>query len=92
MSEPSTGDDSGNDGMRPTAIGPFSAPHGTTNRTRTIPVPWIDCAICKWRHYPSTSKGRWHIATTCSNCGGELTIPVIVEPEPPSPGPERSAP
>jgi hypothetical protein len=63
--------------VRLTAIGPFSAPAGATNRTRTIPVPWIDCETCSWRHFPSTSNGRWHIATTCANCGGELTIPVV---------------
>lgn len=66
--------------IRPTAIGPFSAPPGTTNRTRTIPVPWVDCSTCSWRHYPSTSGGRWHIATTCANCGAALTIP-DVEPD-----------
>ena len=64
-------------GVRPTVIGPFSAPAGATNRTRTIPVPWVDCETCSWRHYPSTTDGRWHIATTCLNCGADLTIPAL---------------
>jgi len=73
-------------GVRPTAIGSFNAPEGETNRTRTIPVPWIDCEACAWRHFPSTTKGRWHIATTCTNCGAELTLPAAVS------GPAPSAP
>ncbi len=62
-------------GVRPTTIGPFNGRVGETNRTRTIPVPWIDCDACALRHYPSTTKGRWHIATKCMSCGAELTIP-----------------
>jgi hypothetical protein len=76
-------DDLAAGGMRPTAVGPFSAPQGSTNRTRVIPVPWVDCATCGWRHYPSTSGGRWHIATACANCGGELSIPEIEAPPAP---------
>lgn len=68
--------------VRPTSVGPFNAPVGATNRTRTIPVPWVDCDACTWRHFPSTSNGRWHIATTCMNCGAELTIPAVADPEP----------
>jgi hypothetical protein len=63
------------DGIRPTTIGPFNARDGTSNRPRPVPVPWIDCANCTWRHYPSISAGRWHIATQCANCGAQLTLP-----------------
>lgn len=62
-------------GIRPTPIGPFKAALGSTNRTRTIPVPWIDCVACAWRHYPNTANGRWHIATSCANCGAPLDLP-----------------
>ena len=58
--------------QRPTAIGPFSAAQPGTSRMRSIPAPWIDCAECGWRHYPSTSGGAWHIATACVSCGGPL--------------------
>lgn len=61
---------------RPTSIGPFGgSATGGTNRTRVVPVPWIDCEDCAWRHYPSIIKGRWHIATTCVNCGAALAVP-----------------
>jgi hypothetical protein len=73
--------------VRPTTIGPFNGRVGETNRTRTIPVPWIDCDACSLRHYPSTTKGRWHIATTCMGCGAELTIPEAPAASPaPAPG------
>jgi hypothetical protein len=67
-------------GLRPTTIGPFNGRQGETNRTRTIPVPWIDCTKCSLRHYPSTTKGRWFMATACMGCGTELTIPVEADP------------
>lgn len=72
VTEPDRPDPSG---VRPTKIGQFNARAGETNRTRTIPVPWIDCDACSLRHYPSTTKGRWHIATVCKGCGAELAIP-----------------
>lgn len=59
-------------GQRPTEIGPFRAAQAGTTRTRTIPVPWIDCARCGWRHYPSATGGTWHIATACVSCGQSL--------------------
>ena len=74
------------DSVRPTAIGPFNGRVGETNRTRTIPVPWIDCEACKLRHYPSTTKGRWFIAATCMGCGAELAVPGSTE-EPTAPAP-----
>jgi hypothetical protein len=67
-------------GIRPTAIGPFNAAQGTSNRARQVPVPWVDCSACKWRHYPSTAGGRWHIATACANCGAKLVIPAAAVP------------
>lgn len=68
---PPTGD------QRPTEIGPYSGTASPGNRARIIPVPWIDCSQCAWRHYPSTNLGRWHIATTCASCGAALTHPGI---------------
>ena len=59
-------------GQRPTEIGPFSGAQAGTSRTRQIPAPWIDCAECGWRHYPSTSGGAWHIVTACGSCGEPL--------------------
>lgn len=79
-----TGDDDP-DGIRPTAIGPFYGRQGPGNRPRTTPVPWIDCASCAWRHYPSTAGGRWHIATHCANCGNPLVIPEKTDPPPANP-------
>jgi hypothetical protein len=57
---------------RPTRLGTYSVTQPGTTAKRVIPVPWIDCATCKWRHYPSTSGGRWHIATRCVSCGGVI--------------------
>jgi hypothetical protein len=65
------------DGIRPTTIGPFNARQGSSNRPRIIPAPWIDCATCGWRHYPSTTSGRWHIATHCAHCGAGLVLPEL---------------
>ena len=59
-------------GQRRTAIGPFSGAQHGARRARPIPVPWIDCANCGWRHYPSTAGGVWHIATACVSCGDAL--------------------
>lgn len=42
------------------------------NSKRTTPAPWVDCAHCGRRHYPSTTRGRWYIATTCLSCGAAL--------------------
>lgn len=67
MAPPQTGD------QRPTEIGAFTP----GSRTRVIPVPWIDCERCAWRHYPSTNGGRWHIATACASCGAALSVPGI---------------
>ncbi len=89
----SPGDPKPTPGVRPTEIGAFSAPAGETNRTRTIPVPWIDCDACAWRHFPSTTKGRWHIATTCSNCGAGLTFPAgVADPAPAVPAEDEGSP
>jgi hypothetical protein len=73
-----TGEDE--EGIRPTAIGAFNAREGSSHRARIIPVPWIDCTACAWRHYPSTTGGRWHIATHCANCGAPLEIPEAADP------------
>ena len=54
---------------RPTRVGAYSVTQPGTTRKRVIPPPWIDCDNCHWRHYPSTSGGRWHIATRCVSCG-----------------------
>ncbi len=59
-------------GDRPTRVGTYSVTQPGTTTKRVIPAPWIDCEHCKWRHYPSTSRGRWHIATLCVSCGGAL--------------------
>jgi hypothetical protein len=59
-------------GERPTEIGPFSGAQVGAGRPRPIPVPWIDCVECGWRHYPSTTGGAWHIATSCVSCGEPL--------------------
>jgi hypothetical protein len=59
-------------GQRRTVIGPYSGAQPGTSRTRPIPVPWIDCVRCGWRHYPSTTGGVWHIATACVSCGASL--------------------
>lgn len=64
-------------GQRPTEIGAFSVAPTPGSRTRVIPVPWIDCEQCAWRHYPSTNGGRWHIATACASCGAALSVPGI---------------
>ncbi len=61
--------------QRPTTIGPFSGAQSGSNRTRRVPAPWIDCALCAWRHYPSASGGTWYIATACVSCGAPL-VPV----------------
>ncbi len=61
-------------GDRPTRLGPFSLAQPGTSRSRVVPVPWIDCSVCSWRHYPSTAGGRWHIATTCVSCGAPLDL------------------
>ena len=63
--------------QRPTVIGPFSGAQPGTSRTRQIPAPWIDCAACGWRHYPSTTSGAWHIVTACVSCG--LPLPSVVD-------------
>ena len=42
------------------------------NRAREIPSPWIDCEACGQRHYPSTTRGLWYIATSCVSCGTTL--------------------
>jgi hypothetical protein len=59
-------------GQRPIPIGPFNAVQPGATRARTIPAPWIDCPQCGWRHYPSTSGGRWQIATACASCRAPL--------------------
>jgi hypothetical protein len=59
-------------GVRRTAIGAFNVSQPGRTGARTIPVPWIDCNACSWRHYPGTTRGLWHIATTCVACGAEL--------------------
>lgn len=59
-------------GQRLTRIGPYSAAQPGTSRSRVIPAPWIDCPQCGWRHYPSTSAGRWLIATACVSCRAPL--------------------
>src|SRR6185503_5215523 len=70
----SSGRDDGTSGdPRPTRIGLFIADASTTERRRDVPVPWIDCPACGWRHYPATAGGRWHIATTCEGCAADLT-------------------
>jgi hypothetical protein len=61
-------------GQRRTVIGPFSGAQPGTSRARPIPVPWIDCVGCGWRHYPSTAGGAWHIATVCVSCGKPLPV------------------
>jgi hypothetical protein len=73
-------------GQRRTVIGPFSGAQPGTSRARTIPVPWIDCVECGWRHYPSATGGAWHIATVCVSCGKPLpdvTLDTDEKPEVP---------
>ena len=60
---------------RLTRIGAVNVKVDGTNKKRTIPTPWLDCADCGRRHYPSTIAGRWHIATTCLSCGKALPGP-----------------
>jgi hypothetical protein len=62
-------------GPRLTPIGRFNVTEPGTVRKRAVPVPWVDCAACAWRHYPSTDLGLWYIATTCVSCGAELEAP-----------------
>ena len=59
---------------RPTPIGPFNVVAPGTDRIRRVPVPWIDCPACGWRHYPTADAGRWHIATRCEGCGAEIGV------------------
>jgi len=69
------------EGQRPTPLGPFSATVPGSNRSRKVPAPWIDCPKCAWRHYPSTSGGRWHIATRCVSCGTPLEVDELLTDE-----------
>lgn len=74
----SAGPDDGTSGdPRPTRIGPFNAVDSGTKRRRDVPVPWLDCPACGWRHYPATAGGRWHIATTCEGCAADLSSDVV---------------
>jgi hypothetical protein len=57
---------------RLTMLGGFNVKVPGTNARRTVPAPWIDCDQCGWRHYPSITGGRWHIATTCVSCSAAL--------------------
>ena len=60
-------------GVRLTKVADYNTPQpGNKRGPRTIPVPWIDCAKCASRHYPSTTRGRWYIATDCVACGAAL--------------------
>jgi hypothetical protein len=63
------------EGLRPTTLGEYSLAQQGTSRARAVPVPWVDCLACAWRHYPITSAGRWHIATACASCGKPLAVP-----------------
>jgi hypothetical protein len=74
----SSADDSAS-GQRRTVIGPFSGAQPGTSRTRPIPVPWIDCVECGWRHYPSATGGAWHIATVCVSC--RKPLPDVTTPD-----------
>jgi hypothetical protein len=56
-------------GERLTRVAGYSVTQPGTSVKRVIPAPWIDCQHCSWRHYPSISGGRWHIATRCVSCG-----------------------
>jgi len=58
--------------MRETSIGVYNLSQPGTAAKRVVPAPWIDCDGCGWRHYPSTSAGRWQIATACASCGAAL--------------------
>lgn len=78
------------DADRLTRIGQFSLAQPGTSRARAVPVPWIDCPTCAWRHYPSTSGGRWHIATRCVSCGMVLEGDDQTLPDTPSGANERS--
>jgi hypothetical protein len=57
---------------RLTDIGAVNVKVAGTNVKRAVPAPWIDCENCARRHYPSTTRGRWYIATTCLSCGQPL--------------------
>jgi hypothetical protein len=75
MSVPASNERVSADGPRRTPIGAFNVARPGTASRREIPVPWIDCTVCSWRHYPSTDLGLWHIATTCVSCGADLETP-----------------
>jgi hypothetical protein len=59
---------------RLTDVGGFSTKVTGTNARRTVPAPWVDCESCARRHYPSTTAGRWYIATNCLSCGALLPV------------------
>ena len=50
----------------------FNVSQPGTAARRAVPVPWVDCTACSWRHYPSTDVGLWYIATTCVACGADM--------------------
>ncbi len=67
-------DDATSGDPRPTTIGPFNTTEPGRDRKRSVPVPWIDCPACGWRHYPAADGGRWHIATKCEGCNADLGL------------------
>lgn len=75
MSVPASNGSASTNGPRKTTIGAFNVFKPGTASRRVIPAPWIDCAVCSWRHYPSTDVGVWYIATTCVSCGADLEMP-----------------
>jgi hypothetical protein len=72
MSVSATNSQDSADARRRTTIGAFNVSQPGTAARRAVPVPWVDCAACSWRHYPSTDLGLWYIATTCVACGADL--------------------
>src|ERR1051326_7013280 len=65
-------------GQRPLKVEFYNDMLPGSSKRRTIPAPWIDCQGCAWRHYPSTNRGRWYIATICVSCGAVLgdSVPI----------------
>ena len=59
---------------------PIAEPTAARRAKATVPVPWIDCGRCGWRHYPQSKVGGWSVtATVCTACGATLPLGAAVD-------------